>query len=123
MKSVQRILSNVIKDKKLIGFESTQPALSVKTMNEVVSTVAEHYHVRGEDMLGPMRQREYMIPRQIAMYISKEYLKKSLKAIGDFFGGRDHTSVMHAVRKVDVALQSDRQLLRDINGLKQEMGY
>lgn len=123
LKSVQRILKNVVQEKKMIGFESNEPTLSVKTMKEVVQIVAEHYHVRSEEVIGPMRQREYMIPRQVAMYIAKTYLSKSLKAIGDFFGGRDHTSVMHAVKKMTLAVQNDRQLLRDINGLKREMGY
>ena len=123
LKSVQRILKNVVKEKKMIGFESNEPKLSVKTMEEVVQVVAEHYHVRSEDILGPARQREYMIPRQVAMYIAKTYLNKSLKAIGDFFGGRDHTSIMHAVKKMALDVQNDRQLLRDVNGLKREMGY
>lgn len=123
LKSVQRILKIVVQEKKMIGFESNEPTLSVKTMEEVVKIVADHYHVRVEDILGPMRQREYMIPRQVAMYMAKKYLKKSLKAIGDHFGGRDHTSVMHAVKKMTLAIQNDRQLLRDINGLKREMGY
>lgn len=123
LKTVERILKNVVKDKKLIGSDTTEPKLSVKTMEDVVKNVAEHYHVRPEDVLGAARQREYMIPRQISMYFAKEYLHKSLKVIGDYFGGRDHTSVMHSVRKIDNQLKVDRQLLRDINGLKREMGY
>lgn len=123
LNSVQRILKNVVKEKKMIGFESNEPKLSVKTFEELVEIVSEHYHVKAEEVIGPMRQREYMIPRQVAMYIAKEYLKKSLKTIGDYFGGRDHTSVMHAVKKIEVALRNDRQLMRDINGLKREMGY
>jgi chromosomal replication initiator protein len=63
--------------------------------------VAEHYCLRMSDMTSARRARAVARPRQVAMYLSKTMTSKSLPEIGRRFGGRDHTTVMHAVRKIE----------------------
>lgn len=87
------------------------------TVEEIQRHVAEHFNVRISDMHSPKRLRSVARPRQIAMYLSKNLTTKSLPEIGRKFGGRDHTTVMHAVKKVeelkgsDIGLRDDVELL------------
>ena len=70
------------------------------TMDNIQKTVADYYKIRVADLLSKRRTRSITRPRQIAMALSKELTNHSLPEIGDAFGGRDHTTVLHACRKV-----------------------
>ena len=88
------------------------------TIEEIQKRVAEHYNVRVADMHSARRARAVARPRQVAMFLSKQLTTRSLPEIGRKFGGRDHTTVMHAVRKIeelrgaDAAFDEDVELLR-----------
>ncbi|MBB3065265.1 MULTISPECIES: chromosomal replication initiator protein DnaA [Limibacillus] len=71
------------------------------TIEEIQRKVAQHFNIRHADMLSARRARAVARPRQVAMYLSKQLTSRSLPEIGRRFGGRDHTTVMHAVRKID----------------------
>ena len=88
------------------------------TIEEIQRKVAEHYNVRLSDMIGPKRARPIARPRQVAMYLSKHLTTRSLPEIGRRFGGRDHTTIMHGIRKIDELKAGDRQLAEDIALLK-----
>ncbi len=88
------------------------------TVEEIQRKVAEHYNVRLADIIGPKRMRTIARPRQVAMYLSKELTSRSLPEIGRRFGGRDHTTIMHGVRKIDSLRGSDRQLAEDLDLLR-----
>jgi chromosomal replication initiator protein len=88
------------------------------TIEEIQRKVAEHYNVRLSDMIGPKRVRTIARPRQVAMYLSKHLTTRSLPEIGRRFGGRDHTTIMHGIRKVDELKSSDSQLAEDIDLLR-----
>ena len=88
------------------------------TIEEIQRKVAEHYNVRLSDMIGPKRTRTIARPRQIAMYLAKSLTTRSLPEIGRRFGGRDHTTIMHGIRKVEELCQTDSQLLEDIDLLR-----
>ncbi|MGY6697256.1 MAG: chromosomal replication initiator protein DnaA [Roseinatronobacter sp.] len=88
------------------------------TVEEIQRKVAEHFNIRLSDMLGPKRTRTIARPRQIAMYLSKEMTSRSLPEIGRRFGGRDHTTILHGVRKVEEMRASDSQLNEDIELLR-----
>ncbi|PCI24868.1 chromosomal replication initiator protein DnaA [Candidatus Peregrinibacteria bacterium] len=103
------------------GFNSHTPVLA-KDMQTVCEFVSNHFNVMVSEITGAKRNREIMVPRQVSMYLCKQYLHLSLKKIGQFFGGRDHTSVMHAVKKLESLLKKDPLLKKDIEHLKQEMG-
>lgn len=87
------------------------------TIDEVQRTVAEYYNLRLAEMLSQRRSRVIARPRQVAMYLCKQLTSRSLPEIGRRFGGRDHTTVMHAVRKIEDLSRSDSQLDEDITRL------
>ncbi len=88
------------------------------TVEEIQRKVAEHYNIRLSDMIGPKRLRTIARPRQVAMYLAKQMTTRSLPEIGRRFGGRDHTTIMHGVRKVEELRIQDEQLAEDIDLLR-----
>ncbi len=84
------------------------------TVKKIVSIVAEFYNVTADDLVKQSRRQEYVKPRQIAMFLARQELGSSFPSIGEFFGGRDHTTVMHAVEKVHAQI-------KDKEGFKQEI--
>lgn len=88
------------------------------TIEEIQKKVAEHYNIRLTDMHSPRRSRSVARPRQVAMYLAKSITSRSLPEIGRKFGGRDHTTVMHAVKKIEELKQQDNNFSEDIELLK-----
>ncbi len=84
------------------------------TMEEIQKRVAEHFKIRVSDMSSARRSRAVARPRQVAMYLSKQLTSRSLPEIGRAFGGRDHTTVMHAVRKVEELVKLDTAFAEDV---------
>ncbi|MBE0413762.1 chromosomal replication initiator protein DnaA [Yoonia sp.] len=91
------------------------------TVEEIQRKVSEHYNIRLSDMIGPKRVRNYARPRQIAMYLSKQMTKRSLPEIGRRFGGRDHTTVMHGVRRIEELKALDSQIADDLELLRRAL--
>jgi chromosomal replication initiator protein len=87
-------------------------------IEDIQRIVARHYNVSRADILSARRTATVVRPRQIAMYLSKVLTLRSLPEIGRRFGGRDHTTVLHAVRKIDGLLHSDNSLAEDVDLLK-----
>ncbi|MGE0713826.1 MAG: chromosomal replication initiator protein DnaA [Alphaproteobacteria bacterium] len=88
------------------------------TIEEIQKRVAEHFSIRLADMHSARRARAVARPRQVAMYLCKQLTPRSLPEIGRKFGGRDHTTVMHAVRKIEELKASDPNLSEDIELLR-----
>ena len=88
------------------------------TIEEIQKRVAEHYNIRLADMHSPRRARAVARPRQVAMYLAKQLTSRSLPEIGRKFGGRDHTTVMHAVRKIEELRATDNSLAEDVDLLR-----
>lgn len=88
------------------------------TIEEIQRKVAEHYNIRLSDMIGPKRVRTITRPRQIAMYLAKRLTSRSLPEIGRRFGGRDHTTIMHGVKKIEELMTSDSQMSDDLQMLQ-----
>jgi len=88
------------------------------TIDEIIRKVADHYNLRLSDMLSPRRARAVARPRQVAMFLSKMLTSKSLPEIGRRFGGRDHTTVIHAVRKIEELKAVDNQISEDVELLR-----
>jgi chromosomal replication initiator protein len=91
------------------------------TIEEIQRKVAEHYNVRLSDMIGPKRMRTIARPRQIAMYLAKQLTPRSLPEIGRRFGGRDHTTIMHGVRKIEELMAQDTQMAEDLQMLRRQL--
>ncbi|KFE34090.1 chromosomal replication initiator protein DnaA [Thioclava atlantica] len=88
------------------------------TVEEIQRKVAEHYNVRLSDLVGPKRLRAIARPRQVAMFLAKSLTTRSLPDIGRRFGGRDHTTIMHGIRKIEELRATDSQLAEDIELLR-----
>ena len=88
------------------------------TIENIQRVVAEYYNIRVSDLHSKRRSRSITRPRQVAMSISKELTKNSLPEIGDLFGGRDHTTVIHACKKVEELKSTDIKMMEDYNNIK-----
>jgi len=95
----------------------TQEPKRVK-IDEIQKLVANHYNVTRADILSARRTANVVLPRQIAMYLSKILTPRSLPEIGRRFGGRDHTTVIHAVKKIELLVAKDRNVAEEIELLK-----
>jgi chromosomal replication initiator protein len=88
------------------------------TIEEIQRKVAEHFNIKISEMQSARRARAVARPRQVAMYLAKQLTSRSLPEIGRKFGGRDHTTVMHAVRKVEELRSTDSSFSEDVDLLR-----
>ncbi|MCB9987775.1 MAG: chromosomal replication initiator protein DnaA [Rhodospirillales bacterium] len=127
--ALNRIVAHADVTKAAVTLESTQELLQDLlrshdrriTIDEIQRKVAEHYNIRLTDMHSARRARNVARPRQIAMYLAKQLTARSLPEIGRKFGGRDHTTVMHAVRKVDELINDDAQISQDVDIIRRAL--
>lgn len=91
------------------------------SVEEIQRHVSEHYNIRLSDMIGPKRLRSFARPRQVAMYLCKQMTSRSLPEIGRRFGGRDHTTVMHGVRRIEELRNQDAQMTEDLEILRRAL--
>jgi len=91
------------------------------SVEDIQRVVADRYHCRFSDMKSKKRTKQIAFPRQIAMFLSRELTPHSLSEIGAAFGGKDHTTIIHAYEKIEDLLVSDIALLAEINGLKKQL--
>jgi chromosomal replication initiator protein len=102
--------------KDLLSIQNRQ--ISVENIQK---TVADYYKIKVADMYSKKRPASIARPRQIAMFIAKELTQKSLPEIGELFGGRDHTTVLHAVRKIGAERQQNSELNQQLHVLEQTL--
>jgi chromosomal replication initiator protein len=88
------------------------------TIDEIQKKVAEHFNMKMAEMTSARRARAVARPRQVAMYLAKQLTSRSLPEIGRKFGGRDHTTVMHACKKIEELTETDRALAEDVELLR-----
>ncbi len=101
--------------KRILNSHETQSTIGAE---EIIKRVADHYKVRTQDLKSSTRAKQIVVPRQIAMYLIKKFLDKSLVDIGKAFGGRDHTTVMNALERVKYLQQKDQDIFKDIEELE-----
>ncbi|MGS1008248.1 chromosomal replication initiator protein DnaA [Achromobacter anxifer] len=105
--------------------EALKDLLSVSngqiTVENIQKTVADFYKIKVADMYSKRRPANIALPRQVAMYLAKELTQKSLPEIGDLFGGRDHTTVLHAVRKISDLRAKQAELNHTLHVLEQTL--
>jgi len=96
---------------------------NVKTVNVefIQNLVASHFNLNIHELLSPRRPRSLARPRQIAMYLAKQYTTNSLPDIGRKFSNRDHTTVIHAVKKIDELIKKDNEIRQNIIELKKKL--
>ncbi len=130
VRELEGALNRIVAHAQLVGreitLETTQEVLHDLlrandrrvTIEEIQKRVAEHFNVRISDMHSARRARSVARPRQVAMYLAKQLTSRSLPEIGRKFGGRDHTTVMHAVRKVEELRERDASFAEDVELLR-----
>ena len=105
--------------------EALRDLLSIQnrqiSVENIQKTVADYYKIKVADMYSKKRPASIARPRQIAMYLAKELTQKSLPEIGELFGGRDHTTVLHAVRKMSAERQKMTELNQQLHVLEQTL--
>ncbi|ACJ00423.1 chromosomal replication initiator protein DnaA [Rhodospirillum centenum] len=130
VRELEGALNRIVAHAELVGraitLESTQEVLHDLlrasnrrvTIEEIQKKVAEHFNIRLSDMSSARRARAVARPRQVAMYLAKQLTQRSLPEIGRKFGDRDHTTVMHAVRKVEELCGTDPAFAEDVELLR-----
>lgn len=91
-------------------------------IEDIQRVTCRHFQIKRLDMLSDRRTKNLVRPRQVAMYLSKEITLRSLPEIGRRFGGRAHTTVLHAVRKIEVLKDVDGDLMAQMMAIKMELG-
>ncbi len=100
--------------------QNHQKTLRVKPQ-DIIQSVSNHFHLKQSAIKGGRRNKELVRARHIAMYLLRQELNSSLEEIGQWFGGRDHTSVIHAVKKIEREILLDETLAQDISALKMSL--
>lgn len=111
---LQGMTVNLELARKILAHHENTATISV---DEILRIVAEHYKIRITDLKSSSRARPIVVPRQIAMWLIKKFLDKSLVEIGKTFGGRDHTTVINSLEKVESTQAKDLQFKSDIEDL------
>ncbi|MCS7057304.1 MAG: chromosomal replication initiator protein DnaA [Meiothermus sp.] len=99
-------------------FAATENALAPE---DILRAVAEYYGLRAEEIRGMGRRKEVVIPRQVAMYLIRELTHASLPEIGQFFDGRDHTTVLYAIQKIQESSESDPSLQQALKSIRERL--
>ncbi len=130
VRELEGALNRVVAHATLVGrpvtMETTQEVLHDLlrandrriSIDDIQKQVANHYNIKVSDMHSARRSRSVARPRQVAMYLSKKLTSKSLPEIGRKFGGKDHTTVMHAVKRIEELMASDNEIANDIELLE-----
>jgi len=118
---------SVAKIIKKLGRETNLPNVDAsegRTLHaeDVIEIVGQHYRIAQDELLGDSRKTGVLVPRQVAMYLLRSELNLAYEQIGAECGGKNHTTVMHACMKLEKQLKKDKNLLRDVNSIKKEMG-
>ena len=93
------------------------------SMEDIIQKVSNISSISEDEIVGKSRKSEISDARQVSMYLSREIIGTSLNNIGLFFGGRDHTTVIHAVNTVTSKIESDTRIKNMLSVVKQELGY
>ncbi len=123
--ALNRVIANANFTGKPITIDFAREALrdllalqdKLVTIDNIIKTVADYYKIKVSDILSKRRTRSVARPRQMAMALSKELTNNSYPELGNSFGGRDHTTVIHAVRKVEELKADNRDILEDYKNL------
>ena len=91
------------------------------SIDSIISEVSGFYHIKRTDLLGKRRHKSIAHPRQIGMYLARQQTQHSLEEVGAHFGGRDHTTVMHAVRTISRKCKEDQELLSQIRAIESRL--
>ncbi len=130
IRELEGALNRVVMTSKVVGFAptldkvksilaTTSTANNAKTSYKtIIKIVSDFYDIKEEELINQSRKREIVLPRQICMYLMREEMKSSYPFIGEKFGGRDHTTVMHACDKIGREIQNNENMVEELNIIK-----
>ncbi len=107
--------------KKAIGEQCMPSGSQHPTVQQIIDTITRFYDVKLTDLLSKRRHKSIALPRQIGMWLARKHTRYSLEEIGGYFGGRDHTTVMHAIRAVNRRREDDSVLDQDVTRLEHQL--
>ena len=105
----------------ILKININEPTTKQVNMNQILKAVCNHYSVKAVDVKGTRRTKDLVLPRQVAMYLIQNITKTPLMTIGDFLGGRDHTTILHGTQKIERDIQEDRSFKQEIEIVKKKV--
>ena len=117
MAQVERLPLSVELVRQALGMPERKADATVQ-IQTIINAVTEFYQVKVTDLQSKRRQRSIALPRQLCMYLARRHTRYSLEEIGGYFGGRDHTTVMHAVRTIETRVSTDGKFAQEVTGLE-----
>jgi chromosomal replication initiator protein len=110
LEGLTRVLGRPVVPGEVAEHFRTEAEVRRPTMERIAQRVGSYFQVEPRQMCSRRRSRDALLPRQVGMYLARQLTELSLRQIGAYFGGRDHTTVLHACRKVEQALAHDARL-------------
>lgn len=104
------------------NIEKRKSQSSIKSYEDIIDAVSKHFGIEKEGILGENRKKEFMIPRQVGMFLLKTKMNYTYERIGNIFSGRNHASVLYSCNKLDKLLKKDKKLLYEVNAIKEGIG-
>ncbi|MFU8829385.1 MAG: chromosomal replication initiator protein DnaA [Phycisphaerales bacterium] len=128
--AITKIQMQHLADQKPVSIELARTALDQTitelkpevTISGIIDAVVDHYGIKLTELQSKRRQKSIARPRQVCMYLARRHTRYSLEEIGGYFGGRDHTTVMHAVRTIEAKRDQDSELDRVLGALERQLG-
>ena len=96
--------------------------ITIKSYEDIIDAVSNHFGIEKEGILGQNRKKEFMIPRQVSMYLLKTRMNYTYERIGNIFSGRNHASVLYSCKKLEKIIKKDKNLMYEVNSIKDSIG-
>ncbi len=107
--------------RQALGPDEDGGATTRPTIQEIVELVTSYYGIKLSDLLSKRRHKSIALPRQICMWLARRHTRYSLEEIGGYFGGRDHTTVMHAIDAVSRKCRDDATIAHDVRSVEERL--
>ncbi len=108
--------------KDLIGESKIKRVSTIKSYEDILDAVSNHFGIEKEGILWGNRKKEFMIPRQVSMYLLKKKMNYTYERIGNIFSGRNHASVLYSCNKLEKIIKKDKNLLYELNAIQDSIG-
>lgn len=120
--SVGKILRKINPSEDLMSGQTQSQKSMARNTDDIVTLVSDYFQVPATELLGSSRKKEIVYPRQISWLLCKDLLRMSFEAIGSDFGGKNHTTIMHGIKKIEELSRTDSATARHIHALRKDLG-
>ena len=122
VQTVSKIFRKLNPDDDLVSDTTSVQNRLAKNADDIITIISDYFQVPATDLLGSSRKQDIVFPRQVAWLLCKDVLKMSLESIGEAFGGKNHTTIMHGIKKIQDLARKDSATARHIHALKKDLG-